>query len=43
MFTFKNKAELMVFVFDVVGKIPATSTIDSLIKMLPKNEYCKAN
>lgn len=43
MFTFKSKAELMVFVFDTVGKLPAKTTIDNLIKMLPKNDYCKAN
>ena len=43
MFTFKSKAELMIFVFDTVGKLPAKTTIDNLIKMLPKNDYCKAN
>lgn len=43
MFTFKNKAELIAFVFNTVGRLPAKITIDNLIKTLPQNDYCKAN
>ena len=41
MFTFKNKAEFLVFVYNTIGEVPANATINDLIKMLPKNDYCK--
>ena len=42
MFTFKNKTELMFFVYQVTGRSAPNATIADLIKILPKNDYCKA-
>ena len=39
MFTFKNRTELLMFVYNVVDELPTSMTIDNLIKMLPKHEY----
>ena len=41
MFTFKNKSELIVFVYEVTGSVPANATINDLTKMLPKKDYCR--
>lgn len=41
MFTFKNKTELLIFVNEVVGSAPYNATIDDLVRMLPKTDYCK--
>ena len=41
MFTFKNKTEFTVFVYEVVGKLPANATINNLMQMLPREDYCK--
>lgn len=39
MYTFKNKSELITFVRDAVGTLPANITIDNLIKLLPRKDY----
>ena len=40
MFTFKNKSEFLIFVYNIVGPIPADTTINNLMQLLPKNDYC---
>lgn len=40
MFTFQNKHELLIFVYNIVGHVPENTTINNLIKLLPKNDYC---
>lgn len=41
MFTFKNKSEFLIFVYDVTNHLPSNTTINNLVKMLPKSDYCR--
>lgn len=39
MFTFKNKSELLVFVYQLTSNLPSNPTINNLIHALPKNDF----
>lgn len=39
MFTFKDKSELIVFIYETVGTVPYNANINDLIKTLPREEY----
>ena len=41
MFTFKNKSDLLTYVYNVTGRSPANATINNMVKMLPKSDYCR--
>lgn len=41
MYTFKNKLELFQFVYNVTDRGSFDFTIDKLIELLPKSDYCR--
>ena len=39
MFVFKNKSELIIFIYETMGTVPYDANINDLIKTLPKEDY----